>query len=71
LNTGIAPFFFHFYVYFWFIAMAGLVLARVVDPETARRWWGLLRGWGDDKVRHVSYFFIFFMIFSNLVLLIG
>jgi uncharacterized RDD family membrane protein YckC len=35
---------------FWtlFVAMAGLVLARVVDPVTAQQVRGLLRGWGGE-----------------------
>jgi hypothetical protein len=33
---------------FWtvFIAMAGLVLARVIDPETARQVMGIITGMG-------------------------
>jgi hypothetical protein len=36
---------------FWalFVAMAGLVLARVLDPVTGREGVGLLRGWGEKN----------------------
>ncbi len=37
---------------FWtfFITMAGLVLAQVLDPATAQQIVGLLRGWGDNPI---------------------
>jgi len=37
---------------FWtlFVAMAGLVLARVVDPVTAQQIVGIITGWGGEII---------------------
>ena len=42
---------------FWtlFVAMAGLVLARVVSRRRRSRWLGLLRGWEDETISPSSF----------------
>jgi hypothetical protein len=42
---------------FWtlFVAMAGLVMARVVDPVTAQQIVGIITGMGDETIFPLIY----------------